>query len=81
MEYSTQCLLSKKINHEQIIKLVSKANQFDSYILIEANNMVLNAKSLLSMCQLPQSKGAISLTAFGNDCKSAINELKQLCIE
>jgi phosphocarrier protein HPr len=81
MEYSTQCSLSKKVNSEQIIKMVSTANQFDSYILIEVNNMVLNAKSLLSMCQLRQSQGSISLTAFGNDCKSAIHELKQLCIE
>ncbi|MGM7722343.1 HPr family phosphocarrier protein [Metabacillus sp. Hm71] len=73
---AVNCLLSKKIDHKKIIRIVSKANQFDSYILIEFGKKTLNAKSYLSTSELHDFLGSLKLYAKGHDSKLAIEALQ-----
>lgn len=76
MNFSVNYLLKNKIDHKKIISLVSKANQFESYILIEFGKKSLNAKSYLSTSELHDFLGNIRLYAKGHDSKLAIEALQ-----
>jgi phosphocarrier protein HPr len=73
--------MTKHFDHKKILKLVSKANQFDSYILIVLDQKFINAKSILSAAALNGINGQISLHAKGIDSEKALETLKQICIE
>ncbi|RBW67940.1 HPr family phosphocarrier protein [Bacillus taeanensis] len=81
MELTTPCLMTKHFDHQKILKLVSKANQFDSYILIVLDQKLINAKSILSAAALNGITGQIRLRAKGTDSEQALETLKQICIE
>ncbi|MGM0875635.1 MAG: hypothetical protein ACQEWV_12720 [Bacillota bacterium] len=76
MNLTVNCFLQKKIDHKKIISIVSKANQFDSYIIIEFGKKTLNAKSYLSTSELHDFLGNIRLYARGHDSKLAIESLQ-----
>ncbi|WP_227936755.1 HPr family phosphocarrier protein [Alkalihalobacillus deserti] len=81
MESTTQCLISENLNREKVFQLVSVANQFESNILIELNRKRFNAKSLLSVGMLHGAHGEIFFHANGDDCETALEELKKICVE
>jgi phosphocarrier protein HPr len=76
MSLAVNCLLQSKIDHKKIINIVSKANQFESYILIEFGKKSLNAKSYLSISELHDYFGKIKLYARGHDSDLALKALQ-----
>jgi phosphotransferase system HPr (HPr) family protein len=70
--------LSCDLQKEQMAQFVVKANQFDSYILIERKNYKINAKSPFSaMGFFGASKGdTIVISAVGADADEALEHLR-----
>ncbi|WP_026672019.1 HPr family phosphocarrier protein [Alkalihalobacterium bogoriense] len=73
--------LRSKLNHQRILQLVTKANQFNSYILIQFDTKTLNAKSLLSACALHGVSGPIRLQVHGDDSNQALHVLTSTLFE
>jgi phosphotransferase system HPr (HPr) family protein len=65
------------LHREQMAQFVVKANQFDSYILIERRNVRVNAKSpFIAMGLFAASKGErIIISAVGADAEQALEQL------
>jgi len=60
-------------------KLVSKANEFESDVLIDKQGNRVNAKSIMSVMMLAASKGTeIILEVDGNDEKECMDAIVQL---
>jgi phosphocarrier protein HPr len=81
MESTTHCLISENLNREKVFQLVSIANKFECNILIEQNRKRFNAKSLLGVGMLHGVNGDIFFHANGDDCETALSELKKACLE
>ncbi|WP_078553626.1 HPr family phosphocarrier protein [Bacillus alkalicellulosilyticus] len=81
MNQTLTYLLTRSLNYNKIITLVTKANQFESYILIEYENKKVNAKSILSTCILQGFKGVITIHAQGKDSNHAIEDLQKALID
>lgn len=81
MSLAVDCLLNKKVDHKKIISLVSKANQFESYISVQYGMKLLNAKSYLSISELHDFLGSVRLYAKGNDSDLAIEALQTTLCE
>ncbi|WP_158738677.1 HPr family phosphocarrier protein [Alteribacillus sp. YIM 98480] len=62
----------------QMINLVRQANQFQSYIVLETNNKVVNCKSLISISAFLVPSENITLKAVGDDAKEAVTALQRL---
>ncbi|TCW37768.1 phosphotransferase system HPr-like phosphotransfer protein [Laceyella sacchari] len=79
-EYVTACQIPSKISLLEVIRFVEKADQYDCYIVIEANQISINAKSLLSMCVLVSGiiKGPVTIRTSGVDAKKALVAMKRL---
>jgi phosphotransferase system HPr (HPr) family protein len=77
MKKKISITLFRDLHPEQISQIVVKANQFDSYILIERNNFQINAKSPLStMGFFKANKGeTIVISAVGADADQALEHL------
>lgn len=67
------------LHHTQAIRFVQKANEFQSEIWVEYNNIRLNAKSLLGILYLGVTAGAApTLMAEGPDADQALSSLALL---
>ncbi|MFC7441406.1 HPr family phosphocarrier protein [Laceyella putida] len=80
LEYSACCQIPSKIALVDVIRFVEKADQYRCYIIIEANHISINAKSLLSMCMLVSGliKGPAIIRTSGEDARKALEEMKWL---
>ncbi|SFJ25492.1 HPr family phosphocarrier protein [Thermoflavimicrobium dichotomicum] len=80
VERTAQCQIASSINLAMVIQFVKKANQFNSYILIETDKSTVNAKSLLAMCLLVPSfiNCTVTLRALGTDAEIALAYLKDM---
>jgi|UPI0003B6BA97 phosphotransferase system HPr-like phosphotransfer protein len=79
-EYATACQIPSKISLLEVIRFVEKADQYDCYIVIEANQISINAKSLLSMCVLVSGiiKGPVTIRTSGVDAKKTLVAMERL---
>ena len=69
------------LHNRQATYFVQKANEFESYISLEAGNRKMNAKSLLGIMSLGIVTGAVvTLVADGNDAQAAIDALEELLL-
>ncbi|MBO8162557.1 MAG: HPr family phosphocarrier protein [Brevibacillus sp.] len=77
MRKEIQITMTRELLPIQIRQLVSEANRFHSYILIEAKNRQINLKNPLSaMSFFPQLKGmTIVVSASGSDAEQALGFL------
>jgi phosphotransferase system HPr (HPr) family protein len=71
-------ILCQKLTHGTIMKLVAKANEFESTILVEMHHKRLNAKSILSMAMFGGTNGNMTIFAFGKDSEEAVTALKTI---
>jgi phosphotransferase system HPr (HPr) family protein len=71
-------ILCHKLTHEAIMKLVDKANEFESNILVEMHHKRLNAKSILSMAMFGGTNGNMTIYASGKDSEEAVTALKTI---
>ncbi|WP_337970279.1 HPr family phosphocarrier protein [Virgibacillus salexigens] len=78
MTIKEEQILCQKLTHEAIIKLVEKANEFDSNVLVETHHKRLNAKSILSMAMFGGTNGNITIYASGKDSDDAVTALKTI---
>ncbi|ARK31546.1 HPr family phosphocarrier protein [Halalkalibacter krulwichiae] len=81
MESTEHFSIAQNFSSKKVFQLVSVANQFESNILIELNEKKLNAKSLLSVGMLHGLNGRICVHAEGTDSKTALHELKRICLD
>lgn len=70
--------LRRALEPERMRNIVAKANQFDSYILIEHQNVQINAKSRLSTFGFFGAKQGetIVISAAGADAEEALEDLR-----
>lgn len=80
MEYSARCKIPAKIGLVDVIRFVEKADLYHCNIIIEANHISINAKSLLSMCMLASGliKGTATIRTSGQDARKALEDMKWL---
>lgn len=75
---NSEQIFCQQLSGEVIVKLVKKANEFDSNILAEMNEKRLNAKSILSMAMFNGTKGMMTFHATGEDSKEAVMALRSV---
>jgi phosphotransferase system HPr (HPr) family protein len=70
--------LRRALEPERMRNIVAKANRFDSYILIEHQNVQINAKSRLSTYGFFGAKNGetILISAAGEDAEEALEDLR-----
>ncbi len=70
------------MTRERVIRLVSLANTFSSHILLEADNLTINGKSMLGLLSISRHTGQdFYLVAQGVDETEAISAMAQLLEE
>ncbi|MCM3717363.1 HPr family phosphocarrier protein [Fictibacillus phosphorivorans] len=75
----TYFMIQEKINPAWIQEMVTKANEFERcQIYLECNKLRINAKSQLSMSLLNGMQGICCVSAQGEDCRTAVDELRSL---
>lgn len=61
------------------MKFVELANRYNSKIEVSNGNLVVDAKSIMSVMRLAAVKGTVlKITADGSDAKTAVAELSKL---
>lgn len=80
MELTSPCNIPSRIDLAKVLRFVETADQFNSYILIEADETTVNAKSILGMCMLASGfiNGTALLRISGADAEIALEHLKNL---
>ena len=71
-------ILCQQLTRDAIVRLVGKANEFESYVLVEMHQKCINAKSILSMSMFGGKSGIMTLHASGKDSKEAVKVLKTI---
>ncbi len=70
--------MEEKMYYEKLLTIVREANQFQSYIVFETNDVVINGKSLISVSTFLKQNNQMTVRAVGNDAKDAVEAIKKL---
>ena len=69
---------SMPFSREGVERYVMGVERFESSILIQYQNKVINAKSMLGMLSLSGVRGEMTIQAFGADEREALDAVKTL---
>lgn len=79
MKKEISVTLMQDLPSEQLLNVVKEANRFNSYILIHAEHLEINAKNPLSVMELGRIESKdIVISADGSDSERALESMMSL---
>ncbi|MFD2704550.1 HPr family phosphocarrier protein [Salibacterium lacus] len=78
LESTATIQLEEKTYFDNVKMVASRANRYESYIVLESESKTVNGKSILGLSSFLSPSENVTLRAIGHDSRQAVQDIKHL---